>query len=108
MAAASSQLAEIENQIVVDQISKSIADISSGTLQELPVLCSEEEWLKAKLQRDVSLVKRAAWSTMTLHKDQITEEQSIGDIQKKTNYKKSIQLTIYQNTVDSLLLISCC
>lgn len=79
MAAASSQLAEIENQIVVDQISKSIADISSGTLQELPVLCSEQEWLKAKLQRDVSLVKRAAWSTITLQKDQIMEEQLIAD-----------------------------
>ena len=78
MAAASSQLAEIENQTVVAQISKSIADISSGTLYDLSVLGSEEEWLHAKSQRDLSLVKRAAWSTIILQEEQFNEEKLIG------------------------------
>ena len=86
MAAASSQLAEIENQTVVAQISKSIADISSGTLHDLSVFASQEEWLQAKSQRDLSLVKRAAWSAIILQEEQFNEDKLIGSFKKYINF----------------------
>jgi len=66
MATASTQLAEIENQLVVKQISKGISDMSSGRAYQINQLIGLDQWLISNNLNFIQLIKKAIWSSLTL------------------------------------------
>merc|ERR1712242_124983 len=64
MASASTQLAELENQTVVNQISKGIADMSTGRAFEN--VEGFDGWLQVTMLSHVQLLRKAIWSSLAL------------------------------------------
>jgi len=78
MATASTQLAEIENQLVVKQISKGISDMSSGRAYQINQLNGLDQWLISNNLNFIQLIKKAIWSSLTLRQN-TSRETSVSD-----------------------------
>ena len=108
MAAASTQLSELENQqigplkkkfylcwdffirkhrslISVDQISKSIGDTATGRVLLDEPMESFQDWLVAANLNHTSLIKRGAWSTLFLSQQSSLNWENVPFLDKSMN-----------------------
>jgi len=92
MAAASTQLAELENQQIVDQISKSIGDTATGRVLLDEPMESFQDWLVAANLNHTSLIKRGAWSTLFLSQQSSLNWENVPFLDKSMNQQFDVEI----------------